>query len=92
MNRLYAVEPAPTITGTMADHRLAIPSHQVATVAQAIAEKLEGKVAAPGAALAEAQRRWVDAVARDLQAHKGASSDRGGRDAAAAGPRTGARD
>jgi molybdopterin-containing oxidoreductase family iron-sulfur binding subunit len=73
MNRLYAVEPAPTITGTMADHRLAIPSYQVAAVAQALAGKLDVKAAAPGVALAEAQQRWVDALAHDLQAHKGAS-------------------
>jgi molybdopterin-containing oxidoreductase family iron-sulfur binding subunit len=73
MNRLYAVEPTPTLTGTMADHRLAIPSSQVVAVAQAIAEKLDIKAAVPGGALTKAQQRWIDAVARDLQAHKGAS-------------------
>ncbi|MEA2630533.1 MAG: hypothetical protein QOE66_752, partial [Chloroflexota bacterium] len=73
MNRLYAVEPTPSITGTMADHRLALPSQQVAGLAQAIAQKLEVKVAPPGTAASSAQRRWIDAAAADLRAHAGAS-------------------
>jgi molybdopterin-containing oxidoreductase family iron-sulfur binding subunit len=71
MNRLYAVEPTPTITGTMADHRLAVLSHQITTIAHAIAQKLEVKAAAPNVALTPQHERWVDAVAHDLQSHKG---------------------
>ena len=77
MNRLYAVEPAPTITGTMADHRLALPSHLVPGLAQAIARKLEVKVAPTAAATATAvspaRQKWIDAVAGDLREHRGAS-------------------
>jgi molybdopterin-containing oxidoreductase family iron-sulfur binding subunit len=73
MNRLYAVEPSPTITGAMADHRLAVASHRVEGIARALAEKLEVKLAPTSAALEPALERWVDAVARDLRSHKGAS-------------------
>ncbi len=40
MNRLYAVESAPTITGAAADHRLALPPSHIATFAHALAEML----------------------------------------------------
>ncbi len=42
MNRLYVVEPAPTITGAMADHRLAAKPSQIAAIAQAIGEAIAG--------------------------------------------------
>ena len=73
MNRLYAVEPAPTITGTMADHRLALPSHQIAGLAAAIAQKLGVKVTPPDGAALAAQERWINAVAGDLGKSRGAS-------------------
>jgi MoCo/4Fe-4S cofactor protein with predicted Tat translocation signal len=73
MNRLYVVEPTPTITGAMADHRLPLPSRRIAGLAQAVAHELgiEGAAAA-GAGPAE-QARWVAAVAADLKAHCGSS-------------------
>ncbi|HXS74409.1 MAG TPA: TAT-variant-translocated molybdopterin oxidoreductase [Rhodanobacteraceae bacterium] len=40
MSRLYAVEPTPTVTGMMADHRLPLESAQVEVFAQALAERL----------------------------------------------------
>ena len=47
MNRLYVVEPTPTLTGAAADHRLAVASRDVALFAQAIAAELKvGDVAA----------------------------------------------
>ena len=73
MNRLYAVEPVPTITGTMADHRLALPSHQIAGLAAAVAQKLGVKVGPPDAETLSAQQRWIDAVAGDLGKSRGSS-------------------
>ena len=72
MNRLYAIESAPSITGAMADHRLAVRPSQVAALARELARRLGLDVApAPGAA--PAPSGWLDALARDLQANRGAS-------------------
>jgi molybdopterin-containing oxidoreductase family iron-sulfur binding subunit len=89
MGRLYAVESTYSITGGMADHRLRLPSSQVAEYALSLArEVLEGPLAAAEtgkAALADAlaaarpkpslavDSRWVREVAADLAAHRGAS-------------------
>jgi molybdopterin-containing oxidoreductase family iron-sulfur binding subunit len=74
MNRLYAVESTPSITGAMADHRLAVRAHQVAGVAQAVAHRLAIPIApAADPAQIQAHARWIDALARDLQDHRGAS-------------------
>jgi len=82
MSRLYAVEPMLTSTGSMADHRLAIPSRDVAAVAAGVAETVFRATEAPaelgedaGAALRRMappdHRPWIDAVARDLAVHAG---------------------
>jgi molybdopterin-containing oxidoreductase family iron-sulfur binding subunit len=68
MPRLYAVESSPTATGSMADHRLALPPSELARFAAALAAAL----GAGGAAAAEPFSRpqaalWVHEVARDLE-------------------------
>jgi molybdopterin-containing oxidoreductase family iron-sulfur binding subunit len=68
MNRLYAVEPTPTITGAMADHRLPVSSTEVEEIARALAQQLG--VAAEGETTTHTA--WIAAVAHDLQAHRGA--------------------
>jgi molybdopterin-containing oxidoreductase family iron-sulfur binding subunit len=78
MNRLYVVEPSPTLTGAAADHRLPLAARDVAQVARAIADSLGvGRAAAPAdAAVASSiaeHERWIAAVVRDLQAHRGKS-------------------
>ncbi|MEZ5351360.1 MAG: TAT-variant-translocated molybdopterin oxidoreductase [Bryobacteraceae bacterium] len=70
MNRLYAVEPTPSLTGGVADHRLALNSADVDSFARALAAKV-GVAVTSGATKAPAV--WVDAIAKDLNAHKGTS-------------------
>jgi MoCo/4Fe-4S cofactor protein with predicted Tat translocation signal len=70
MNRLYVVEPTPSVTGSSADHRLPLRASEVEHFARALAAKLglggSGK-------LAPAAETWLDAVAKDLQGHSGSS-------------------
>jgi molybdopterin-containing oxidoreductase family iron-sulfur binding subunit len=73
MNRLYAVEATPTNTGTMADHRLAIRAGEIEAFARAVAQGLGvaaggGETSPPGL-----HAKWIAAVVRDLQKHRGAS-------------------
>jgi molybdopterin-containing oxidoreductase family iron-sulfur binding subunit len=70
MNRLYVVEPTPSVTGASADHRLPLKASEVARFARAMAAKLS---LGGSAALSPAAEKWLDAVAKDLQAHRGAS-------------------
>ena len=75
MNRLYVVEPAMTVTGAKADHRLALKARDV----HAFAAALAGAVGAgsssepPNAELPNDAARWVSAIAGDLRAHSGRS-------------------
>ena len=74
MNRLYAVEPSPTITGAMADHRLPVRAGEVAAVAHAVARGVGVDLGAgPTPALPVGQATWVAALVRDLVAQRGAS-------------------
>ncbi|GIV14749.1 MAG: molybdopterin oxidoreductase [Armatimonadota bacterium] len=68
MNRLYVVESTPTVTGAAADHRLPLRPSQIRTFALALAKAVGLPVSAPQ--LPAEQQRWVEAVARDLQAHR----------------------
>jgi MoCo/4Fe-4S cofactor protein with predicted Tat translocation signal len=70
MNRLYVVEPTPTVTGATADHRLPLRASEVELFARALAAKLG---LGGSAALPPGAEKWLDAVTKDLQAHKGAS-------------------
>lgn len=74
MNRLYVAESSPTVTGSIADHRLPVKPSEIEALARAIAAGVGvGNVAAPtGEALAK-YGSWIDAVVRDLDQHRGAS-------------------
>jgi len=76
MNRLYLVEGSPTPTGSKADHRLPLRSGDVFAFAQLVARGLglsgEAAAAAPGVSLSQDIReRFVPALVKDLQAHRG---------------------
>jgi molybdopterin-containing oxidoreductase family iron-sulfur binding subunit len=70
MNRLYAVEPTPTVTGASADHRLPLRASDVHAFARALAGKLGlgDSTAAP-----EGSEKFLEAVAADLEKHRGSS-------------------
>lgn len=74
MNRLYAVESTPTITGAAADHRWPLKASRIEVLARALAREL-GLDVNPGdtAALEAFPANRISALARDLQAHPGAS-------------------
>jgi len=68
MNRLYVVEPTPTVTGSSADNRLPLKANDVELFARALAAKLGGgTVTAPAGS-----EKFLEAVAADLAKHKGA--------------------
>ncbi|HEX2931915.1 MAG TPA: TAT-variant-translocated molybdopterin oxidoreductase [Candidatus Binatia bacterium] len=72
MNRLYMVESTPSVTGAMADHRLALGPSAIPLLARRIAARvgiLRG-VNAP-ATTASATDKWIEAVAADLELHRG---------------------
>ena len=70
MNRFYAAEPTPTITGSNADHRVAVAARDVLPLAQRIAGELGIGVAAPRNV---ENIDWIAAVVRDLNASRGES-------------------
>jgi MoCo/4Fe-4S cofactor protein with predicted Tat translocation signal len=80
MNRLYAIESMPTSTGARADHRLPARPSQIAGLAGQLAAALG--VAGPGgpglptdaeSAKAGGSDKFIAALAKDLQAHRGRS-------------------
>ena len=77
MSRMYAVESTPTITGTVADHRLRLTPAGVEAVARRIAAAVAGSAApagpVPGVEAGEHEKvnAFVRAVAADLTANRG---------------------
>ena len=77
LNRLYVVEPVPTVTGSNADHRLSLKSRDVhafaAAVAAAVGRDHQRRSRPRRARCRPKRRQWAAAVAADLTAHKGRS-------------------
>ena len=82
MNRLYAIESTPTLTGAKADHRLVLKAGEIEGFARELAgsrRRGPGGAAIPvPARAAETRRRRTGRsgwrrVAKDLQAHRGTS-------------------
>ncbi len=72
MSRLYVAEPMPTVTGSKADHRLAIRAGDIEPLVRAVAAGVGGRdVTAPTGL--EEHAEWIGAVVRELRAHRGAS-------------------
>jgi MoCo/4Fe-4S cofactor protein with predicted Tat translocation signal len=72
MNRLYTVESTPTLTGTMADHRLSRAPHAVNAFALGLAQAV-GVAGSAATTLDEKASGFLAAAAKDLLAHRGRS-------------------
>ena len=77
MLRLYAAEPTPSATGSMADHRLALAPSQIPALAAAVAAEC-GVDLAPAPAAAP-WKAFARAAARDLSRARGAALLAAGR-------------
>lgn len=74
MNRLYVAESAPSITGSVADHRLSLRASEVEAFARAVAQGVGVAGVRPaqwGGGTKHA--KWIAALVKDLQKHQGAS-------------------
>jgi MoCo/4Fe-4S cofactor protein with predicted Tat translocation signal len=70
MNRLYVVEPTPSVTGSSSDHRLPLRSSDIELFARSLAAKLG---VGSGPAISGEAEKWAEAIAKDLQKERGAS-------------------
>ncbi|HYA96522.1 MAG TPA: TAT-variant-translocated molybdopterin oxidoreductase, partial [Methylomirabilota bacterium] len=68
LNRLYVLEPTPSVTGSAAEHRVPMRASDVALFARALAAELGlgGAAAAPAGS-----EKLLEAIAADLRAHRG---------------------
>jgi MoCo/4Fe-4S cofactor protein with predicted Tat translocation signal len=74
MNRLYAIESMPTLTGSRADHRFPVRPSMIPDIARALAAALGAGAGLGGnITLAEGWPQRISAIANDLRAHRGAS-------------------
>ena len=73
MNRLYAIEATPTLTGGVADHRLVVRQDELESFARGLAVRLGIDVGGHPWRPTPEQAKWVEALAHDLTAHRGAS-------------------
>ena len=83
-NRLYVLEPTPTLTGAYADARLARPPHEIEAALRRIASRL-GVGVDPGRAADPAQDRWEAAVVKALDGARGQALVVAGPNVSAAG-------
>ena len=75
MNRLYAVESTLELTGAKADHRLPLKPSEIESFTRLLASRLGVKGAEASSAPPDDEYRakWLDALVKDLQAHRGTS-------------------
>jgi MoCo/4Fe-4S cofactor protein with predicted Tat translocation signal len=72
-NRLYAIEPVPTVTGTKADHRVALKASEIHAAAAALAAAV-GVGTTGGGTLSARWEQTLPVMAADLLAHRGRSA------------------
>jgi molybdopterin-containing oxidoreductase family iron-sulfur binding subunit len=82
-NRLYVVESSPSITGAMADHRLALTPSQVELFAYSLAAAMNVPAANARPPVPPDWSRWIETIAADLRQ---ASQRQGGAALVVAGP------
>jgi len=70
MNRFYAIETMPTPTGSKADHRLPLKPSEILAFARRLAR---GAGAAARVEGSERTEKFLNAVIKDLEAHRGRS-------------------
>ena len=73
MNRLYAVESTPSVTGAMADHRLALAPRAIDAFARGLARGLGLDTTMPETEGLKPHEKWLQVLVRDLQNHRGRS-------------------
>src|SRR6266404_7738913 len=73
MNRLYVVETTPSVTGSMADHRLPLGPNDIESFAKIVAKGLDVEMAGDASAVPARYDKWARALIRDLQKHRGRS-------------------
>jgi MoCo/4Fe-4S cofactor protein with predicted Tat translocation signal len=74
MNRLYAIESTPTLTGAKADHRLPLRASEIEAAARALSGSgPSAGLGAGGSFSNQNAQKFLEAVTRDLQAHRGSS-------------------
>jgi MoCo/4Fe-4S cofactor protein with predicted Tat translocation signal len=71
MSRVYVVESTPSSTGGKADHRLPLRAVEIADFARALGAALG--INSGGRTFAGEQAKYLNAVVRDLQTHRGSS-------------------
>ncbi len=74
INRLYAVESSPSLTGSMADHRLALSSGQIEGLMRLVCKRLGLSLEQSTEPLPASSQAWVEMVVSDLEAHHGATA------------------
>ncbi len=73
LNRLYVAESSPTITGAMAEHRLAVRPGEIEEIARALMTTLRNGGVSGSFSATSATQSWIATLAGDLQAHRGRS-------------------
>lgn len=73
MNRLYVAESTPTITGSMADHRLPLSGRDIEIAAADLARSLGVDAPNSTPAPSKTTAAWIDEIARELRNNHGNS-------------------